>query len=718
MSYDEDACYETSLDIPSGKFGKLIAVPGGPGPSGPPGPAGPAGPAGPPGPDEGVEFTENKGQPDGYAPLDADGVVPAENLPPRTRVDARDWDSVKAANWKAASSPSLTAGSKIVGGLVLGAEDVGKTIFFKYDFVSGLDYKWWMTTIVSVGAGSAEMADASPVTEVSKICHYGFDGTAAINAMLQEVNGANTFPAGWSNDGPGEVLLGGSYRLSQLVVPAFVVVRGVQWTTPPSGNVTHVGRTGQTALAQLPGSNKDFVVFDEHPNIAGWTGLQGITDLKLLGPEVRVLGVADATVGNGVATRTSTGKNIVVQDHFTLNNISVTNFPENGFLVLGAVPGHFDRLLATNNHGYGFDYIPLSGSATQAVHLSNFSSDQNNLGSVRLKGLSPYSPFVITNLKSEGYPGGNGGLVFPQGGPGHQKDCIVLEDCDQSPIVIDGVSHISGGGTAAPGPGITIKGTKRPRLVYSGVAVRLVGGESGSTADAVTIRDTAAANAAVDGWGGAGGDVPRTVTSGFHPSLSTKYISDVNSRPVMRFEGLANAEACLTIFNTPTGQAPLIVVSDGGASGANNSLGISPKGTGGVRINAPTGQSAKLISDAQNPGADPSVNLNFITRGTGVSVVQANGVQVETKGHTHTVAQVTGAESTANKGAANGYAPLDAASKVPAANLPARWVAVPASATAAGTAGDVAYDSGFHYICVTTGAAGAALWKRIALTAW
>ena len=51
MSWDEDACYETSLDIPSGKYGKLIAIPGGPGPSGPAGPEGPVGPAGPVGPE-------------------------------------------------------------------------------------------------------------------------------------------------------------------------------------------------------------------------------------------------------------------------------------------------------------------------------------------------------------------------------------------------------------------------------------------------------------------------------------------------------------------------------------------------------------------------------------------------------------------------------------------------------------------------------------------
>ena len=40
MAWDDDAYYETELEIPSGRYGKLIAIPGGPGPSGPPGPQG------------------------------------------------------------------------------------------------------------------------------------------------------------------------------------------------------------------------------------------------------------------------------------------------------------------------------------------------------------------------------------------------------------------------------------------------------------------------------------------------------------------------------------------------------------------------------------------------------------------------------------------------------------------------------------------------------
>jgi hypothetical protein len=55
MAWDDDAYYETELEIPSGKYGKLLAIPSGPGPSGPQGEqgiqgeVGPVGPIGPPG---------------------------------------------------------------------------------------------------------------------------------------------------------------------------------------------------------------------------------------------------------------------------------------------------------------------------------------------------------------------------------------------------------------------------------------------------------------------------------------------------------------------------------------------------------------------------------------------------------------------------------------------------------------------------------------------
>jgi len=45
-----------------------------------------------------------------------------------------------------------------------------------------------------------------------------------------------------------------------------------------------------------------------------------------------------------------------------------------------------------------------------------------------------------------------------------------------------------------------------------------------------------------------------------------------------------------------------------------------------------------------------------------------------------------------------------------------RTTSSPTSAGTAGNAGEIRWDSGFLYVCTTTGAAGAAVWKRAALT--
>ena len=111
-----------------------------------------------------------------------------------------------------------------------------------------------------------------------------------------------------------------------------------------------------------------------------------------------------------------------------------------------------------------------------------------------------------------------------------------------------------------------------------------------------------------------------------------------------------------------------------------------PAGTNAVNYfqlrNAPTGVPVTMNAT----GTDTDVSLDLKPKGTGT--VRVNGTQVETKGHTHTVAQVTGA---------------------------AQWVSVPASAAATGTAGQLAADAAgtFLYVCVA-----ANTWRRVALTAW
>jgi hypothetical protein len=122
----------------------------------------------------------------------------------------------------------------------------------------------------------------------------------------------------------------------------------------------------------------------------------------------------------------------------------------------------------------------------------------------------------------------------------------------------------------------------------------------------------------------------------------------------------------------------------------------------------------RVAGGIQSYGTDLSLDLY----GSGTGVVRAGNLQVETKGHKHVAADVTGAESTANKGAANGYASLDATTRIPAAQLPTtvvQWVAIPPTSSSPGVMGQMAHDGigGWLYVCVATDQ-----WRRTALTTW
>lgn len=149
--------------------------------------------------------------------------------------------------------------------------------------------------------------------------------------------------------------------------------------------------------------------------------------------------------------------------------------------------------------------------------------------------------------------------------------------------------------------------------------------------------------------------------------------------------GAANGVATLgTDGKVPTAQLP--TSSGGGAVASVNgktgtvvlaaadvgALATSAAGAaGGVATLDTSGKVPAAQLPAAGGGAVTSVN-GF----TGAVVLAAADVGAATTAHTHTAAQV-GALATSARGAANGVAPLDAASDVPLANLPD--LAVPAS---------------------------------------
>jgi hypothetical protein len=192
------------------------------------------------------------------------------------------------------------------------------------------------------------------------------------------------------------------------------------------------------------------------------------------------------------------------------------------------------------------------------------------------------------------------------------------------------------------------------------------------------------------------------ITSGTVTGQRFDAIMDMNGNRTLSIDSTANAANHIRFTNAASGSTPII--TPGSTAGdATVSLNIQSRGPGGLIflrdggaksvasfqgvtnavnrwafVNSVTGNPVRVVASG-----DPDASMNLETPGTGT--VRANGTQVEVKGHKHVAADVTGARS---------------------------WAAVPASSTAAGTAGQEAYDANWRYVCVTTGAAGTALWKR------
>jgi hypothetical protein len=566
----------------------------------------------------------------------------------RTRFDLRDVDAVRDANWTTCPGVNAAAGAtQITNFSTLKSTDVGKIVMAPLS--AG---KWWMSKIVSVSGTTATVDVAAPEAISGPRIRYGFDGTKAINDALTAVSAVA--------DGPVEVLLGGNYRLTQLIIPAYVVLRGVPWRIP---TVMPLGTTGKTYLAQLPGAEKDFVIFGENPDVAGTLMGSGLSDLQLQGPEKTVVGVPAATKGNGVSFRIDGHASGLVIDGFQLHNVSAVNFPESGFKCFGAVPFYVNECKGLQNGRYGFEYHRAGTSSCNALHFFNFSADWNNLGALGFKDLQSYDTVFVSGLKSEGHITG-AEADATRGGPGFQSTAIVFEDCPDTPVVLNGVSHLRVGRAGiGPGPVIHIKDTtkagRKPRLAFNAVIAKVSGLETGTVADAVTIRDESTATKL---------DVPRTVTSGYYPVMTAPHtmVDDAGKNHLI-FASTPNATASLVVYNNASGNPPIITVND--KTQANVSLALTPKGAGSIQINGAAGQPARI--NAAGPSAVHDLDLN----GKGV------GAQVLIAGN-------------------------------PAGSR----VAVPASASAPGKPGNFAADATHIYTYTGNGTTGT--WVRAAAATW
>lgn len=526
-----------------------------------------------------------------------DDLVSYLNIPglikdSRIHIDLRDWDDVRAAQWDTFLGGVFTASSTTVTGTPLTSADVGKVFIMKTSEVAS---EWFMTTVDAVASnGTVTLGDASPVSSSSLRVRYGFDGSDAINAALQDIDS--------SIGGPTEVFLQGSYRATQLVIPAYTVLHGVG-----ARNSESYGTLGKTILAQLPGSECDFVVFEGEANGLDDLNLfyNGLSDLYIRGPEKVVTNVATATTGHGVALGGPDREPGVPCDGFRLERVRSVNFPESGFRTYAAVPLYVNQCEASFNGRFGWEHRRYGGSAVSVMHLHNFSGDWNNLGLVGFRDLHPYDTVAITGLKSEGNVSSDEADEV-RGAPGYQSTGVVFEDCDSASVVINDMSHIRvARAEIAPGPAITIKSAtdKRPNIAFNAVTCRLKGDETGSTTDAVTIKDEVA-----------GTTVPQSVHFGFYPYMpAPKEIRGDLGNKILKLSDSESASAWARLYN---GETPAIAAE---GSGSNVAFAVWPKGSSAFQIWVDGTNTPRILP----VGSETNIGLNLQSKNAGV--VQING---------------------------------------------------------------------------------------------
>jgi hypothetical protein len=643
-----------------------------------------------------------------------------------TIVDLREWDSVRVADWLTSPDAVCTQGQSTVTNtsLPFTAADAGKILIVNEKSLSLGVVNRWMTTITGVdAAGVAAVADAAPFTATGVRAQWGFDGTDAINAALAEVSAL-----AYSSGGNRDVYLHGTYRATQIVVPHRVSLRGGGWGSMSAEYPDWDG----TVLHQLPGSEKDFIVFE---GSSTFVGPQVLSDINVVGPERNVIG-KPWTLGSGLAFRRVDGTALTPQDGAYFTRLHFAGFPEHGIdLPNGGVPFTLDQCRVFYNGGCGVKYQSANSSRTQGVHFQNVSGDGNRLGLLYFQTVGRLGSIVVTNLKSEAAPAGSN---IPQSGFQLAEDCqmsaIVFDECDGTPVIVNGVTHILGGASKGAGPAILIKSAtnKRPRVMFNAVANRVTGSETGPTTDAVTLRDQVA-----------GVDIPRTTVSGHWPldardstviDSAFTVVDDLDNTKRFNFNAADIATGTTRAYVMPNANTTLVgtdvaqtlklkylvdpnVQAAAGASAiirasgpdTDHSLSTYSKGNGATFIRNGSGKSIGIFHSTNIPadqvngisfygsaagsavrvvpnGTDTACNLALEGKGL-TGVVTASGTQVEVKGHTHTVAQVAGALS---------------------------WATAPANAAAPGTAGQIAYDAnGYLYLCIASGN-----WVRTQLTTW
>jgi hypothetical protein len=596
MAWDDDAYYETELEIPSGKYGKLIAIPGGPGPSGPPGEKGDTGepgPAGPPGPAEGVEFQVNKGVPDGYAPLDANGLVPEAHLPPVEVYTPEVFIDFTSK----ADGPAPVA------------MDSGESV----DWVTGTSGREPVIQGGALVAGGPDPATGASYTNYFQVlCEKpcrAFGGRWTVDSSTGTKSGA-----------------------AALIV----------WAEPFEGGFQTVPRTPAHLVYATVDAGSGYAAWSWAVSDGQGSGGDHLIDVK----------------GGGFAVAATGGP---LSDGVDVWESSVYLDPENGV---------------------GYLYLPGVDSSTGSRWV--VVTDAEVAAAFTANGLQPMTLGELLDgcnvLVAEHASSGTGSIdprFLSLWGE------TVNDDRDTLRRMISKAESSKSPCVYGPGQDLILYRTaagnnyERLRLYHDPNTVFKIVSERGGSGQARPIQLATQESSLVL----------------FPTANSTGGVSvSVSSAASAAQLGVAG-----TLYGNNGGQYGLFVNPTIAQSGAAAYVGLRVD----VKENS-TGSGVKrlmdlLVNDVQKFAVDSTgrVDLSQIEVGhpfdstlsrVGVGRLAVEGAEISLTGHTHTAGDVIGARS---------------------------WSAVPASAAAPGTAGQEAYDTDFHYVCVATNT-----WKRTPLTTW